>query len=129
MNAHSTDLPLEKQKEEIRSQAQILEKFHLKFKDKNVLIYFIPDPRRDFIYQKYWQKHYLPKPIINVEDELEEIFKKNPKIKIVHFEKELMENRDKKQLFYKEDSHLTRDGALIFYDKILICIEYLIAKR
>ena len=63
------DVPsLEKQYEEVKKSADILKRFDDKFKGKNIPIYLVLIPDRNELYQKYWEKYYIPKPKIKMKN-------------------------------------------------------------
>ena len=110
-------LSLEKQQKKIEKEAKILKEFADKFKNKNIPIYLVLLPNREELYQKYWERYFLPKPKLNYALEITRLLK-DTSITVIDPKQEFEVALKKQEVFYKDDSHITSFGRNILLNKL-----------
>lgn len=106
-----TDFELEKAKNNLLH-------FREELKKQNIDFVFMICPINESIYTEY-VPYYINIQDINLSDQFLEYMKKNTDIKIVYPKNELMEYKDKYQLYYKYDTHWNDIGAYIGYSALM----------
>ena len=112
---------LDKQREKIENDADILKQFAAKFKDRNITIYLVMIPDREVLYQKYWEKHYPSQPRLDYGDELMNALKDYPNVRIADPKQVFTEKRDI-GIFRKYDEHVNDHGAIILAKFFYECL-------
>jgi len=109
---------IEKQREKIERDAEILKAFADKLHKKNIPIYFILIPEREVLYQKYWEQYYVPKPYLDYGEEITRLLK-DSFITVVNPKAEMLKAMTTENIYYQGSDHLScASGFRIFLNKI-----------
>ena len=103
--------------------AAMLKKIDNYFYGKDIQIYIILEPSRSTIYQKYWKNYYPFIAHIDYCKQLKEDLKEHPNIHFIELENIFEENKDKIQLYEKNDPHMTLPAVNIMLEEIILAID------
>ena len=101
---------IDEQKEQSQKESRIIRNFISLFDKKNISFYILLIPSRNEIYQKYWEKHYAPKPRLDFEKELADALLDLPNVTVVNTKSILQKNANNEELYWKDDDHLSPNG-------------------
>ncbi len=110
---------IEEQRNKIIKVANSIKKIDNYYDGKDIQIYIILEPSRSILYKKYWEKYY---PFITHFDyykQLKEELKEYSNIHYIELKDIFEENKDKIQLYEKNDPHMTLRAVNIMLEQVI----------
>lgn len=122
-NGITKNIPMSEQKKIIIKIADNIKKIDNYFAGKDVQIYLILEPSRSTLYKQYWTNYYSYIPHFEYYKQLKEELNGRSNIHFVELESIFEENKNRIQLYEKNDSHMTLRGVNIMIEQIISAID------